>query len=219
MPTISPPDYEERVLFMGTNGSGKSVLAREMLGAGYPRGVVIDVKGNFSLKQDFVVVRSPEDRKWRAFKSGWVVYRPEPPYNSGAELDDLLARLYMVARREGRKKPFIIYIDEALYLAKTGHVQALSQLAVTGRELRVGLWVASQRPKNIPVEVRSEAWRWYIFYLAYQDDEKEVMRYSKGRLSMDELEQGTSDYRFWEFRRQKGGHVSIRRFPPIATDL
>ena len=65
----------------------------------------------------------------------------------------------------------------------------------------VGLWVSSQRPKWIPVEVRSETWRWYVFFLDYDEDAKEMVKYTHGRISVDELQEPKQSYSFWEIKR------------------
>lgn len=217
---ITPPAYAERVLFLGSNGVGKSVLIREML-VKYPRSVSFDLKGDFEPIQPFEVVKDPDDR--RLYKADTVVYRPKSEFATGAQLDAVLRRLYQRAQttydQKNRRqlRPFVVNIDEGLNLSKMGHTHGLAQLAVSGRSLNIGLWVASQRPKWIPVEVRSEAWRLYVFYLAYEDDEKEVLKLTKGQLTLQQLQEGTANYSFWEIRRgtKSAGRLMIQHVPPI----
>jgi hypothetical protein len=210
---LQPPPYAARVLFLGANGSGKSALAAQMLASGY-RWVVIDSKGDFPAVRPFHVVRSPDGWAWR-WPHEHLLYRPAPEYNRGAWLDETLRRLFVRAQKEGRKKPFVVYVDEALYLARTGHVQWLSALAVSGRSLGVGLWTASQRPKWIPVEVRSEAWRTYVFYLQHAADEREVVADSKGLLTEEDMQAAAVDYSFYELKRGNAGRLEVRHFPPV----
>jgi hypothetical protein len=215
MVVIEPPSYQERVLFVGANGSGKSRLAAAMLGAGY-RWVAIDLKGDFPAPKPYVVVRTPDDWRWRWVRSKGILYRPKPEYANGPWLDAVLHRLYVRGQREGKRKPFVVYVDEGLALSRGGHTQWLSTLAVAGRSLGVGLWVASQRPRWIPVEVRTEAWRLYVFYLQYEEDEREVMKLSKGLISEEDFRRAKVDYSFWELRRTKGGKIVARHYPPLA---
>lgn len=205
---------------MGSNGGGKSVLAGQMLASGYPRSVSIDVKGDFDPPLDYTVLRSPDEWGWRN-TDRHIVYRPKIEYMGGAWLEEVLFRLFERARKKGKREPFIVYVDEGLYLSKTGHIQSLAALAVSGRSLNVGLWVASQRPMWIPVEVRSEAWRWYVFYLAYEQDEREVLKYTKGRLSLAQLQEGTANFSFWEIKRgkQSAGKLTISHFPPVRIGV
>lgn len=213
---IRPPSYQERVLFVGSNGGGKTVLAGEMLAAGYPRTVSIDVKGDFDPPIDYTVLSSPGDWRWRY--ADHIVYRPKFKYSNGHALDDVLRSLFERARKVGKKKPFILYIDEGLYLATSSRTGTMRALAVTGRSLNVGLWVSSQRPKWIPVEVRSEAWRWYVFYLSFEDDEKEILKHAKGKINLQGLQNAQDLYSFWEIRRgiQSAGRMTVKHYPRIA---
>lgn len=213
---IKPPSYQERVLFVGSNGGGKTKLAGEMLAAGYPRTVSIDVKGDFNPPIDYTILTKPNEFGWRYHRH--IVYRPKFEYANGQWLDEVLRRLFQRARAKGRKQPFILYLDEALYMATSSRTGTMRALAVTGRSLNVGLWVSSQRPKWIPVEVRSEAWRWYVFYLSYEEDEKEILRYSKGRIGLDQLQNPTDNYSFWEIKRgaNSAGKLAIKHYPRVA---
>lgn len=207
---ITPPRYEERVLFLGSNESGKSVLARQMLGAGYHRVRAIDLKGDFNLLQEHRVVREPGD--WRGFRARHVVYRPRPPYDTGPWLDEVLLRWYHEAqrsfdsKRKLQRNPTVIYVDETLALAHSRHTEGLARIAVSGRALKLGLWCASQRPFWIPVETRSEAHRIYVFFLQYEADEKHVLQYAKRQLTLEQLQAGHDNpYEFWELSRSQSG--------------
>lgn len=216
---------------MGANGGGKTKLATALIGDGssYPRGVAFDVKGDLTLKCPHTIIRRPDDWRWKWFarNDGWILYRPLPEFNTGPWLDEALRRLYVRAQRQydarakRARRPFIIYVDEGLYLAKTGSVRWLAQIAVATRSMGCGLWVASQRPKWIPVEVRTEAWRWYVFALAFIEDDREVSNYTKGRLTVEMLETETADYEFFEIKRaaKTAGRLTIRHFPKLPEEL
>ncbi len=215
MGLIVPPDYQERVILVGSNGGGKSLLTGALLAAGYPRTVAIDIKGDFFPRERMEVVKDPRDRLgWQA---DHILYRPKREFRTSAWLRFVLERLFDRAQRIGKKQPFIIYIDEGLYLAKAGCVREMANLAIAGRSLGVGLWVASQRPVWIPVEVRSEAWRWFVFYLAKEQDEREVLSYCKGRLSLEDLQRGYQAWSFWEIRRGRASpaELEIVHHPPL----
>lgn len=222
---IEAPRYEERVLFLGSNESGKSILAREMLGAGYHRVRAIDLKGDFDLLQEHRVVRDPGD--WRGMRHRHIVYRPRPPYDTGPYLDMVLMRWYHQAqrsfdsKRKVQKDPTIIYVDETLALAHSRRTEALARIAVSGRALKLGLWCASQRPVWIPVETRSEAHRIYVFFLQYEDDEKEVLKYAKRQLSIDDLQASRRNWSFWELRRARdtAGRWEVRNMPPLPKEV
>lgn len=219
---IEPASYQERILFLGANGSGKTVLASEMI-SGYPRAIVLDVKYDFPIpweSGDYIVLDKPprvgflNALKW-VFGSRHVVYRPRRPYDSGEWITYFLDRMFDKGRSSGKKNPFILYIDEGLWASYAGAWQALARLAVAGRSLGIGLWLSSQRPKVIPVAIRSEAWRMYIFYLRYREDRKEIIDLLEGQFDEWRLQSSTEDYQFWEIRRAKGGKMVTRLLPPI----
>lgn len=191
-----------------------------MLAAGYPRTISIDIKGDFDPPIPYRVATQPNQLfprfDWFRSEEDHIVYRPKFEYASGKALDYVLRRLFERARKRGKEEPFIIYIDEGLYTATSSHTGTMRALAVTGRSLNVGLWVSSQRPKWIPVEIRSEAWRWYIFYLAFEEDEKEVLKYVKRRVSLRDLQSdANAKHSFWEVKRGDAGRLEVRHYPRV----
>lgn len=217
MPTITPPGYQERLLFIGANGSGKTHLASRML-RDYPRWVVIDLKGDFPLpSKDVKIIDKPPVRRSRSieWEQPHIVYRPLPQYIIGAWPTYFLQQMFVRAKKRGKKEPFLLYVDEGIFLESLGAQTWLKILAVTTRSMGLGLWVASQRPRGIPVAVRSEAWIWYIFYLSYEDDMREVARYSGGQITYKDLQNTKVDFSFFQMKRVKGGKVSVEKFPPI----
>lgn len=233
---ISRPSYEERVFFVGANGSGKTVLASAML-AGFERAIVLDIKYDFPIpsswdEETYRIAHRPPGLRRQGVEvlkaDPWsrkrVIYRPEPPFDEGPWLTYLLDWIFRRSRREGKKKPIIVYLDEGAWMAYGGAKVAMARLAITGRSLGIGLWISSQRPKGIPVEVRSEAWRMYIFYLRNRGDRKEILDnvgdvFTSGDhlLDVDDLSHTAEDYQFAEIRRGKGGRMHYRLLPPVAV--
>lgn len=225
MAELELPDYEERLLVAGSNGTGKTVFLRALLGAGYPRWVVVDFKGSFQPPHDpdhpYVVIHDPRDR--RLLRADRVLYRPGPAFKTRQWLEFAFQRIYARAeavKRNGRR--FVVVVDEALAISRTRAVLWLGNLAVVGREWGVALWVASQRLKWIPVEVRSEAHRWILFWLADEDDEREALKFAKGELTLEQLRELTGSEEgapppFVELRRgsHTGGRVRVTAYPPV----
>lgn len=221
---IELPSYQERVLFLGANGSGKTVLESRML-ARYPRVVILDVKGDFPIpaswdREDYALLtRPPRPTRLLGFFDGWnrdrIVYRPSPPYDSGPAITAFLDWAFHRGRREGKKRPFILALDEGGWVAYSGAKMAMSRLAIAGRSLGIGLWIAAQRPRGIPVEVRSEAWRIYVFFLRKEADRKELRDTLDDQADSIDFGESEGDYWFWEIRRGEGGRLRYRLMPPV----
>jgi hypothetical protein len=216
------PTYKERILLLGANGTGKSELAGKLLLA-FPLWVAIDPKGDFYPKgSEARIIKSPTDWRWHGRLGHYgrpdrIIYRPSEEFDTKAAYNYVLAKILERAKREGKSEPFILHIDECLYLADVNATQYLKIIAVAGRSLNLGFWAASQRPKGIPVAVRTEAWRWEIFSLMYEEDEKEVEKYTKGKLTVEMLQNpNRQDYSWDEVRRSKGGRVlTVQHFAPL----
>ena len=219
---IDTPSYQERVFFLGANGSGKTVLAAEMIRP-YPRAVVLDIKYDFPIpweKDEYVVTTKPPGGFWLLDpwqSSHHVIYRPSPPHDSGPSITKFLDAMFARGRREGKKQPFILYLDEGGWTAYAGARLAMARLAIAGRSLGIGLWISAQRPKGIPVEVRSEAWRTYVFYLRKEDDRKELLQTLDDQAWPGMFASSEEDYEFWEIRRGQGGRLAYRRLAPLAV--
>lgn len=213
---IIPPDYQERVLGVGSNGGGKSEFFRQLLAAGYPRWFAWDVKGDFDPLEDHKVMKDPRDGwAWRADR---ILYRPARQFRTPGWTKFVLARLLDRAMKAGPRRPSICYLDEAHYITRHGGRDGMMDLAVVGRSLGLGFWVGSQRPIWIPVEVRSEAWTWWVFYLAKKQDELEVLSYTKGKLSLEDLEAAWTNFSFWEIRRGRTSPADLQIIhrPPLV---
>lgn len=216
---IQAPSYQERLLGLGANGSGKSVLFRELL-SHYPRWTVIDPKHDFEPikleSQKYVIIENPNDRRWNEPR---VLYRPLPEYTTGPWAGYFLRRLFYQARKDQHdpKKRRILYLDEGQFGARTGAGPWMSNIAIAGRALNLGFWVVSQRPAWIPSEIRTEAHRIYVFFLKRKADRAEVIDLADDQLDDDQLRGGTESYQFYELKRMPGGRVKVTHYPPIKV--
>lgn len=226
--TIETPSYQTRMLLLGATGSGKTVVASQLIEP-YPRVVIVDVKYDFPIPWEegqYQVRDKPPNigfvnaLRWR-FGRPRIVYRPKPPYDTGQHMSRFLDDLFNRARTDFKRgngrnpRPYILYLDEAGWMSYQGARNAIARLAMTGRALDIGLWISSQRPRGIPVEVRSEAWIWLVFYLNSRDDRKEIVQYLDYRISEQDLESSTRDFEFWQIKKVEGGKREYKRFPPV----
>ncbi len=218
---IQAPTYQARVLFLGANGSGKTEVAAQMI-RGYPRVVILDVKYDFPIpwpKGEYTILKKPPGLGWW-FLDPWrtakhIIYRPEPPYDTGPWITYFMDKMFARGRREGKRKPFILYLDEGGWAAYSGAKLAMARLAITGRSIGIGLWISAQRPRGIPPEVRSEAWFYYVFFLRKRADRKELLEVLDDNFEEEDFSATERDYEFWEIKRVKGGRLEGRRLPPV----
>ncbi len=222
---IPPPD--SRLIAYGSNGSGKSQAILTFLRVAvkdprFDRVLVIDSKEEIELP-GYVVVKNLSSWRWKFYRK--IIYRPDDEHKNAASFTRLFRSILNRQRklRNKRKplKPYLIFCDEGLYLSKMGTSvsRALGDIAIVGRSLKIGLWMLSQRPRSIPVEIRSEAWYVYVFALQYQDDAKEISNSTKGTIPFKELLEPRDDFGFWEIVRSKGGgRQEIRYRKPIRLD-
>lgn len=170
---------DERAVFVGTTGSGKTVLAKHFLRR-INRAFVIDPKHTFRL--DGFSVRRGLPLTGKRFK---IVYRPR--------LDDderLAGMLYNL----NKQKHATIYCDELATLSEQFPVSTtvLADIARTGRERYVSVWTALQRPRWVPRVFFTEAEAVFLFNLRGFDD-RAYMTNFVGPEAADGIEQFT----FW----------------------
>jgi DNA helicase HerA-like ATPase len=79
--------------------------------------------------------------------------------------------------------PRIIYIDEVADITPPRRAPPpLSRAIRTGRQLGIGVWCGTQRPKDIPSVVFTEAEHFFVFELGWEDDRKKVTTFTSDRL-------------------------------------
>lgn len=172
---------EDRVTIVGASRSGKSYgaafLLKEEIKQKGEKVLIIDSKisGVFNdgpwhfistpaELDDFYL--NPANRK----KS--VCYRP--PFETTRE--QLIEDAETLCRWAYLNGPMTVYIDEIMEVCKsaTQFPPSLGGLATRGGERGVRLWVASQRPKGIPMVLISEANHYFIFRLRLDDDKSRI---------------------------------------------
>jgi len=157
------PRPTDRAVFVGQTGSGKTTLAEALLRM--RRYVLVhDAKGTLRWPGYRVFTRVGRlirevDPQPEVFTR--VIYRPDP-----VELRDEGAHSSLVEWVLARGRT-TLYLDE-LYAWQFRGSEPLSALwaAITrGRELRVEVWAATQRPYRIPMAMLSESENYYVFRL------------------------------------------------------
>lgn len=172
----------DRLAFIGSTGSGKTQLAKFFLSR-LNRVVVIDPKHMFKLD---------------GFKRGWalpliskqirLIVRPRRTEDE--RLADFIRKIY----KQGN---ITIYCDEMATLSDMypETTLMLSDIARTGREKRVALWSAMQRPRGTPRVFLSESEMFFVFNLRAADDRDYVKGYAG-----DEVTERIRRFEFWHVK-------------------
>lgn len=161
----------EHVFLAGRTGSGKTYLARKYL-ARYPEVVVLDTKGKFTWPEvpaaEKTLITSLE--KLSKQTKAKIVYRPNWKELDAEWYDAFFEWIY-------NRQNTICYIDEAMQVCPNVLTipKYYKALLTRGRELGIGVWTASQRPKDLPQVVMSEATHFFAFDLNLPQDRRKIM--------------------------------------------
>lgn len=152
-----------RVMVVGTTGSGKSVLTQFLLSS-LNRCAVIDPKHEFHM-EGFKVNRSMH------FPNIWTkeirqILRPRP----GNEADDSRMAEYLYTAY--KRKNITVYCDELAVIEESfpETLSIMKVIQVTGRSKHVNLWNATQRPRNFPRTFMTESEVFFMFRMQAEAD-------------------------------------------------
>lgn len=107
----------------------------------------------------------------------------------------------------------VIYVDETTLITPARTLlPALGKAIRTGRERMVGVWCASQRPKELPSAIFTESEHIFTFCLSYSKDRDKVREFTSDGYG-DAID-GLDGHRFAHYDVASG--VS-QRFKPIRV--
>jgi GTPase SAR1 family protein len=186
------PGPTDRALFVGMTGCGKTTLAHRLLNNSDGRRVMVfDLKRNLRW-QGYSRYKHLKDVV-AAVKRGemFIIYAPDDKEFDRPEYYDAFFKLCF---RIGK---CIVYIDEVTLCTSGAFMPRYYKACVQqGRELKISVWTATQRPTGIPKNLRTETENFYLFYL--QDDKDRDVVEGLTRIG-DEL-QDLPDHQFY-FKR------------------
>lgn len=172
----------DRAVFIGKTGSGKTTLVKYMLPR-LNRVIAIDPKHTLDIPG------FKKSMKISSFsKSFQIIARPKRTDED---------KLFDLILKADKLRNVTIYVDELATLTEVfpESTALLADIARTGREKRVALWTATQRPRNIPRVFLTESEIFFIFRLRSGDDRL----YVKGYAGDEALEQIPNKH-FWYFK-------------------
>lgn len=149
------------MLFVGRTGSGKTTLADRLIRhLGY-RTAVLDPKHRWEFPGYKLVEHyDPSPQTIRQ------VFRPRD-----GETEDWRDAETFLKAVWGYGIPTVVYIDELTALSTPRRtIPILADFVRLGRQVGMGCWYASQRPKDVPSLFLSEAEHWTVFDLRYAAD-------------------------------------------------
>lgn len=164
------PEYSNRATFIGMTGSGKTTLAKFLLGF-YPHVVAIDPKGTLGYGKN----------KWKDYKAYKTLREltkarePRLIYSPNAKelrdekcINDFFTFCYM-------RRNTVVYVDEVTSVARNQNIPYGYQDCLTrGRERNVMVFQATQRPFYVPNFIFSETEDFFVFLLQMENDRKKV---------------------------------------------
>ena len=180
----------ERVAFIGKTGSGKTFAARYLL-RGLRRVILLDPKGTNTPAKGWDV-EPWSDKGYKRLRDGEACrLRVPPPANN--EWGQYIERF--LALRDAT-----LYIDEMYAIADDKTSKDVIRAALTrGREFGLGVWGATQRPKQVPLFMFTEAEWVLVWRLNDIEDRKRVVQLTG---CPDLLEIPKRKYHFWLFNQE-----------------
>jgi hypothetical protein len=162
---------DERGAIIGQTGTGKTVLANQLLLASKAKRLaIIDPKGMFEPLEDVEVTANP--RRIIGGKLDRFIFRPNP--------DDLtnLDAYNEIYKYCFKKEDFLVYTDDVLgIMSRNRYPHYLQVCYQMGRAKRVAMLSSFQRPAWLPLFLCSEASKFYLFRLTIGDDIKRVQQF------------------------------------------
>lgn len=160
----------ERVFFCGASGSGKTTMALQLV-TPYAEWTVIDPKQDIALPQ--IPIRST----YYARIPRQILRASLDTKNERGEYDAMCENIFN-ARRGG-----IVYNDEITATTNASRLSpGLGKLVRMGRGIGIGMWSASQRPRDVPTALLTEALHFFIFRLSNPDDIKRIAAFTDPRV-------------------------------------
>lgn len=170
----------ERTVLIGKTGCGKTTLGKAYAG-GFQNVHVLDTKGTFTWSGVPIIKTFDDLKKKSDGVAGKFIYRPIDREMNADYMDAFFEYVY-------KRRNTVAYVDELAQVADLVGGDGISpnwqNIMQRGRELGVGIFNSTQRPKSIPLMALSESEHTFCFRLKLDDDRKRVAEFM-GRVVLD----------------------------------
>jgi hypothetical protein len=158
----------ERIVNVGKTGSGKTYLGKMYCG-GFDNVMVLDTKGTFTWDK-VPVIRSFD--QLRKQKGGKFIYRPIDSEMNEDYYDAFFEFCY-------RRGETMVFVDELAQVMESASdiLPNWKNIMQRGRELNVGIFNCTQRPRGVPKMCLSESEHTFCFRLKLEDDRKHMAEF------------------------------------------
>lgn len=166
------PGANQRAVFVGKTGCGKTTLAQRILRY-YPHVVVLDIKGEmtpgswpgFSIYQEFdKLIKAGRDDQKR-------IYQPNIYEQTDEQYENFCKWVYL-------RKNTCLYVDEVFGLCE--HSQSIpfhyKGILTRGRQRGIACLQATQSPMNVPHSILSQSELYYVFFCKMPQDRDKIFK-------------------------------------------
>ena len=186
----------DRALFVGATGSGKTTLAKALMWD-QRHVAVLDPKRTFTLppQANATTTEDPDVvLSWEGPEP--IIYRPGLDVLTDPDSVDWW--FWWVYER----KNTLAYIDEAAMVTQGAKLpRGYAACIQLGRERGVGTWHATQRPARVPLVLLTESEHIFAFRLRHPDDQLRIADYSD-RHTLERQPTGNAFW-YWNDSRQE----------------
>jgi hypothetical protein len=210
----------ERVLAVGTTGTGKSQALAYLFAQHGGQRLLIDVQDHYELgpaavNEGAAEATKPREIDWRARTIRYVPSTLRP-----REYDELYAQIFR--RGAAPDANLLVWLDETVGPTSSHSTPInLRRVVTQGRKYRITHLAAAQRPAGIERTIINQSEHAYVF-LTSDPDDLDVLSMRLG-IKARELGQawaGSEHERLWQagYLYHRLGSAEIKKMPPLPAD-